>query len=151
MRNLYAAFVERDMQTMFADVHDDIVYVLHVDPDIIPMGGEHRGKTEFRAVVDGMNESFSYLRFNRSRFRQSGDIVVLRVDYTCLHKATGEIISGAIRPRSRFATGASSASRNSPTPASWKPCSASARRMSPPLGGLAQRFPAGVVPGAPIG
>ncbi len=95
VRNLYAAFVEHDMQTMFADVHDDIVYVLHVDPDIIPMGGEHRGKTEFRAVVDGMNESFSYLRFNRSRFRQSGDIVVLRVDYTCLHKATGEIISGA--------------------------------------------------------
>ncbi len=95
VQNLYTAWTERDMEAFFAHVDDDIVYVLHLDPALIPMGGEHRGRAAFRAVLDQFNATFSYLRFNRSLFRQSGDVVSLRVHYSCLHKSSGQILSGS--------------------------------------------------------
>lgn len=95
VQDLYAAWTERDMEAFFAHVHDDVVYVLHLDPALIPMGGQHRGRAAFRAVLDQFNATFSYLRFNRSLFKQSGNVVTFRVHYSCLHKASGQILSGS--------------------------------------------------------
>ncbi len=45
----YTAWTERDMPSLFANIDPDIVYVLHLDPAVVTMGGEYRGRPAFEA------------------------------------------------------------------------------------------------------
>ena len=95
VRDVYSAWTERDMDAFFANIHDNMVYVLHLDPAVVAMGGEHRGRIAFRSVLDRFRDTFIYLRFDRTRFKRSGSVVSLRVDYSCLHKASRQILSSS--------------------------------------------------------
>jgi ketosteroid isomerase-like protein len=91
----YTCWAERDMAALFANLDPNIVYVLHLDPAVFPAGGAHHGATAFRALLDHLTETFAYLRYERSRFAQDGNVVRFRVDYSYLHKASRQIISSS--------------------------------------------------------
>jgi ketosteroid isomerase-like protein len=83
------------MAAVLANIDPDIVYVLHIDPAVLPVGGEHRGRAAFETLLNNLSATFTYLRFERSRFTQTGDVVRFRVDYSYLHKASHQILSSS--------------------------------------------------------
>ncbi len=95
VRDTYDNWVERDLDALFAHIHPDMVYVLHLDPAVMQLGGEHRGRETFRAILEQLAAMFAYLRYERSKYAQSGDVVRFRVDYSYLHKESGQILSSS--------------------------------------------------------
>jgi ketosteroid isomerase-like protein len=95
VRDAYTSWTERDLDALFANIHPEIVYVLHLDPAVFPLGGEHRGRDTFRKILEQLAATFAYLRFERSKYAQDGNIVRFRVDYTYLHKASRQILSSS--------------------------------------------------------
>jgi ketosteroid isomerase-like protein len=95
VREIYDNWVERDLDALFAHIHPDMVYVLHLDPAVMPLGGEHHGRETFRAILERLLAMFAYLRYERSKYSQSGDVVRFRVDYSYLHKDSGQILSSS--------------------------------------------------------
>lgn len=95
VRDAYTSWTERDMDALFANIHPDIIYVLHLDPAVMPLGGEHRGKETFRTILDQLAATFAYLRFERSRYTQDGNVVRFHVDYSYLHKSSRQILSSS--------------------------------------------------------
>lgn len=78
-------------------VHDDIVYAMFIPQDVVPFGGETRGKAAMADRMSMILEHFNMQQFETVYDRSVGNVGRARVVFAFRHKITGEVISGTMR------------------------------------------------------
>lgn len=97
VESFFASWGAQDVELTLAHFHDDIVYKLYVERDILPFGGEKRGKEACRDLLFSILADFDYLKYEPSVLSVRGDTVRTQVRFTYQHRATGETLDGTRR------------------------------------------------------
>jgi len=105
VRRAYEVWAAHDIEGTLALCSPDIVYVLHLDPKVIPFGGERHGIAALRELLDALRSEFIYLRFVASGFTAADGVVRFRVDYSYRHKVSGVILSDRYSVAARVGNG----------------------------------------------
>lgn len=91
------AWARQDLHGALKYVHDDIVYSMFIPQDVVPFGGETRGKAAMADRMRTILEQFAMERFEIIAFKRQSDVEHTRVDYAFCHRSTQETISGVMR------------------------------------------------------
>jgi len=86
-----------DLDKALQYVADDAVYALYISREVLPVGGETKGKEDIRAALRFVREQFDYVLFRPGNWITSGDTVRLRVEHMYLHRRSGEMLTGTFR------------------------------------------------------
>jgi ketosteroid isomerase-like protein len=97
VESFFASWGAQDVELTLAVCHDNIVYKLYVESDILPFGGEKRGKEACRDLLFSILADFDYLKYEPSILGVRGDTVRTQVRFTYQHRATGETLDGTRR------------------------------------------------------
>jgi ketosteroid isomerase-like protein len=101
----YAAWQARNLPALLALLADDMVFALHVPADVLPIGGETRGKTAVAAVLQGLLDGYDFLAYEPSPVIVDGARVESEVRFQYRQKATGEVIDSRLHHRWSIADG----------------------------------------------
>ncbi len=82
-----------DLEGALAHCAPDVVYALHLDENADEHGGCWVGLDEVRTVLSRLRERFEFEVFRPTIMGVSGDTVRQRVEFTGIHKASGERMS----------------------------------------------------------
>ena len=91
------AWKTQDLAGALEFVHDDIVYAMFIPQEVVPFGGETRGKPAMADRMRMIIEQFDTLRFEETIIKDENDIGSARVAYTFRHRVTGETVEGFMR------------------------------------------------------
>lgn len=91
------AWKTQDLAGALEFVHDDIVYAMFIPQEVVPFGGETRGKLAMADRMRMFAEQFDTLRFEETIIKDENDTGSARVAYTFRHRVTGETIEGFMR------------------------------------------------------
>jgi ketosteroid isomerase-like protein len=94
---LWRAWQVRDKAATLATLADGIVFALYVPQEVLPFGGETRGKASVSDRLQMILDQFDTVVYEGRVTRTRGDTVHGRVAYRFRHKITGEAIDGAMR------------------------------------------------------
>lgn len=97
MPSFCRAWAGQDLQGALDYVHDDIVYSMFIPQDVVPFGGETRGKAAMGDRMRTILEQFEMVRFEIIHFKSHGDIEHTRVAYAFRHRLADETIAGVMR------------------------------------------------------
>jgi ketosteroid isomerase-like protein len=97
VRALWRAWQVRDKAATLATLADGIVFALYVPQEVVPFGGETRGKPSVSDRLQMILDQFDTLIYEGKVTRTQGATVYGRVAYCFRHKVTGEAIDGAMR------------------------------------------------------
>ena len=100
-----AAWERQDLHGALAFIDDDIVYAMFIPQDVVPFGGETRGKAAMADRMRTILDQFAMVRFETIWFKSDGVIEQTRVAYAFRHRETGETISGVMRLITRVEDG----------------------------------------------
>ena len=101
----YAAWQARNLPALMPLLADDIVFALHVPADVLPIGGETRGKTAVAAVLQGLLDGYDFLAYDPSPLTVDGARVESDVRFQYRQNATGEVIASRLHHRWSTADG----------------------------------------------
>lgn len=92
-------WADGDLDSAFNFVHGACVYTLNVTDELMPIGGEHRGKAHIKSIMQPMREIFDYRVFRPTRISDADKDGNVRVhlEYVHQHRPSGEMISGTCR------------------------------------------------------
>ena len=82
---------------MLALVADDIVYALHIPAEVMPLGGETKGKTALAMALQGLLDNYDYLTYDPGPVSVDGAKASAEVHFRYREKATGEVIDSRLR------------------------------------------------------
>ena len=99
------AWQQQDLPGALAFAHPDIVYAMFIPEDVVPFGGETRGKPAMSDRMTTILEQFAMLRFEVISFRAEGDVEHTRGSYAFRHRQTDETITGVMRIVSKIESG----------------------------------------------
>ncbi|MEM9357457.1 MAG: nuclear transport factor 2 family protein [Pseudomonadota bacterium] len=99
------AWERQDLDTSLEFIHRDIVYSMFIPEDVVPFGGETRGKPAMTDRMKTILEQFAMVRFETILFRRDGNTEYTRVAYEFRHRLTGETIAGVMRIITRVDNG----------------------------------------------
>ncbi len=105
MPRFCAAWERQDLHGALAFIDDDIVYAMFIPQDVVPFGGQSRGKAAMADRMRTMLDQFAMDRFETIWFKSDGEIEHTRVAYAFCHRVTGETISGVMRLITRVEDG----------------------------------------------
>jgi len=91
------AWEHQDLEGALEVVHDNIIYSMFIPQDVVPFGGETRGKPAMADRMRTILEQFDMMQFEAIQFKSDGNVEHTRVDYRFRHRETGEEISGIMR------------------------------------------------------
>jgi ketosteroid isomerase-like protein len=94
---LYASWAVKDLDAVLACCSDDIVFVIHVPPEVMPFAGETRGKAAIVPRLKMILDNFDFLEYRPEFINDEGDEFHSQVRYHFRHKATGHDIRGTMR------------------------------------------------------
>jgi ketosteroid isomerase-like protein len=80
-----------------ATLADGVVFALFVPQEVLPFGGETRGKPSVSDRLQMILDQFDTLMYEGKVTRTQGKTVYGRVAYRFRHKVTGEAIDGCMR------------------------------------------------------
>jgi ketosteroid isomerase-like protein len=101
----YAAWQAGDLPALIALLADDMVFALHVPADVLPIGGETRGKAGVEGVLQGLLDGYEFLAYEPSPLTVDGARVESDVRFHYRQKATGEVIDSRLHHRWSTADG----------------------------------------------
>ena len=87
----------RDKQAALTYLADDILYALYVPEDVLPFGGETRGKASVSDRLQTILDVFETDSFAGRIMSTDGDVVHGVVDYVFRHKLTKQVLEGSMR------------------------------------------------------
>jgi len=94
---MYASWATKDLDAVLSCCSNDIVFVMHLPPEIIRFAGESWGKAaiipRLRMIIDG----FDFLEYRPVHIDDAGDVSHSLVRYRFRHKRTGYEIEGTMR------------------------------------------------------
>jgi ketosteroid isomerase-like protein len=97
VRALWRAWQVRDKAATLATLADGIVFALYVPQEVLPFGGETRGKASVSDRLQMILDQFDTVLYEGKVTRTQGETVYGRVAYRFRHKITGESIDGSMR------------------------------------------------------
>jgi ketosteroid isomerase-like protein len=86
MRRLYAALVERDIETVAELSHPEVEY--RNPPDAVEPG-TRRGREEVLNLTEALFETFEYTELTPARFAEAGDTMAVELHVEARSKAAG--------------------------------------------------------------
>lgn len=97
VEGFWEAWSRRDKDAALAYLTDDILYALYVPEDVLPFGGETRGKASVSDRLQIVLDVFETDSYVGRITRCDGDVVHGVVDYSFRHKLTQHVINGSMR------------------------------------------------------
>jgi ketosteroid isomerase-like protein len=97
VRSFNASWIAGDIEAAIQFVAEDCVYALYISDEILPFGGETRGRESIKAVLHMMRDQFEYLLYRPQILKIDRDMVRQRVEFMYRHNKSGEILSGNFR------------------------------------------------------
>lgn len=97
VESAYAAWHARDLPNLLALLSDDMVFALHIPAEVIPIGGETRGKAAVGAALQGLLDAYDFLAYEPGALTVVGPQVNAEVRFHYRQKATGEVIDSRLR------------------------------------------------------
>jgi ketosteroid isomerase-like protein len=91
------SWIAQDVELTVAHVADDFVYALHISNEVLPFGGETRGREEIKSVLYTILADFDYLKYEPVILGVQDDVVRVQVDFIYHHRRTGEDLVGTKR------------------------------------------------------
>jgi len=86
-----------DIDRTMEFIADDCIYILYISNEIVPFGGETRGKENLEAALRLIRSKFEYLVYRVHNVVEQGSFVRCNVEFMYRHIASGEILSGRFR------------------------------------------------------
>lgn len=93
----YAAWAAKDLDGTLAAFADDVVFVIHLPPEVAPFVGEARGREELRPRLQSLIDDFDFLEYVPMRITAEGEHLHSRISFRFRHKATGLEYDGTMR------------------------------------------------------
>lgn len=97
VENLYAAWKSRNLPSVLALLSDDMVFALHIPADMLPIGGETKGKAAVGAALQGLLDTYEFLSYEPGPVTIDGLNANAEVQFRYREKATGEVIQSRLR------------------------------------------------------
>ena len=97
VEEFFARWSVQDVELTATLFHDDMVYRLDVVSDLLPFGGEWRGKDACREAMFSILEEFDYLRYDPTIMSVRGRVVRAQVHFKYQHRRTGGVLEGRRR------------------------------------------------------
>jgi ketosteroid isomerase-like protein len=94
---LYASWAVKDLKAVLSCCSDDIVFAIHVPPEVMPFAGETRGKDALVPRLQMILDDFDFLQYRPIYIVDEGGALHSQVRYHFRHKATGYDIDGTMR------------------------------------------------------
>jgi ketosteroid isomerase-like protein len=94
---MYASWAAKDLKAVLACCSDDIVFAIHVPPEVMPFAGETQGKAALAPRLQMILDDFDFLQFRPDFINDEGDTFHSQVHYHFRHKQTGHDIAGTMR------------------------------------------------------
>jgi ketosteroid isomerase-like protein len=94
---LYASWAVKDLSAVLSCCSDDIVFAIHVPPEVMPFAGETRGKDALVPRLQMILDDFDFLIYRPTLIADEGEALHSQVRYHFRHKATGYDIEGSMR------------------------------------------------------
>ena len=87
----------QDVESTFAYVADDVVYVLYIDEGLAPFAGVTHGREGMMAAFYQMIEQYDYLHWKQVIVGAEGDVVRIQTQFRFHHRRTGTDLEGSMR------------------------------------------------------
>lgn len=87
----------QDVESTFAYVADDVVYVLYIDEDLAPFAGVTHGREGMMTAFYQMIEQYDYLKWEQVIVGAEGDVVRAQTQFRLHHRRTGTDLEGSMR------------------------------------------------------
>lgn len=97
VRSFFAVWGAQDIELTLAHTHAAVVYKVHVHSNVLPFGGETRGREAFRSLLFTILADFDFLTYEPTIVRVSGRLVRAHVRFKYLHRQSGETLEGTRR------------------------------------------------------
>jgi ketosteroid isomerase-like protein len=101
----FQAYAMGDLPTAAAYFAEDVIYAIYVDKDVLPFGGEVRGRAAILQVWHDIRQSFENLEYVPRVVSCDDDIVRCQINFAFRHRATGEEIDGVMRVVAQISNG----------------------------------------------
>ena len=86
-----------DLDSAMAFIAENCVYALYISDELLPVGGENRGRPGIEAGLRQVRRDFDYLLYRPLEMREKGGEVRYQVEFMYRHVASGELLSGRFR------------------------------------------------------
>ncbi len=96
-RSILVAWSTNDIASTLAFVADDCVWIIHVDPEALPLAGRVQGIQAIETRLEQLVACFAYQLFRPMEIVADGTLVRSRVEIMVQHRASGEVFSGRLR------------------------------------------------------
>lgn len=87
----------QDVECTLAFFAEDAVYTLNIDKEMVPLGGETRGREAIRAAFYGILADWDYIRYLPTILTADERTARVRVDFTYRHRKSGRDLTGSYR------------------------------------------------------
>jgi ketosteroid isomerase-like protein len=94
---MYASWATKDLDAVLSCCSDDIVFVMHVPPELVPFAGESQGKAAIVPRLQMIIDGFDFLEYRPVYIDDAGEACHSLVRYRFRHKNTGYEIEGTMR------------------------------------------------------
>jgi ketosteroid isomerase-like protein len=86
-------------------IAENCVYALYISDELLPVGGETRGKPGIEAGLRQVRRDFDYLVYRPLEMREKAGEVRYQVEFMYRHVRSGEILTGRFRMIMRIEDG----------------------------------------------
>ncbi|HWB45990.1 MAG TPA: nuclear transport factor 2 family protein [Hyphomicrobiaceae bacterium] len=93
----YAAWASRDLEATLACFDPEVVFIIHLPPDVMPYVGEVHGRAQLARTLQMILDDFDFLEYRPLQISAEGEMFHSRVRLHYRHKATGLDYEGTMR------------------------------------------------------
>ena len=93
----YAAWAARDLAATLATFAPDVVFAIHLPPDVAPYVGEVQGRDQLAPRLQAIIDDFDFIEYVPLQITAEGGSFHSRVRFHYRHKETGLAYEGRMR------------------------------------------------------
>ena len=93
----YASWAARDLPATLAVFSRDVVFAIHLPPEVVPFAGEVHGRDELAKRFQAILDDFDFIEYVPLQITADGESFHSRVRFHYRHRATGHEYEGTMR------------------------------------------------------
>jgi hypothetical protein len=94
---VYASWAARDLAATLSCFAADVVFIIHLPPEVAPYVGEVHGREELRPRLQAILDDFDFIAYRTLQITAEGQSFHSRVGFHYRHKTTGLEYEGTMR------------------------------------------------------
>jgi ketosteroid isomerase-like protein len=92
-----ACWAAQDVEMTLVHMHENVIYKVHASSEVLPFGGEKRGRDALRNLMFDVLADFDVLMYSLKFVRVFRNGARAHVRYKYRHRATGEVLEDTRR------------------------------------------------------